>query len=274
MAQKQSGVVIIGGGIMGGDIATIFAAGNWRVHVMSPSAKTRDALPARLRIGLEKLGAAAANAALSEHHKQQIRQLATHFPRLWNDPATPPRERKRIARLLIEDVTLTKTDQVNLHVRFRGGQTTTLTIPKPLNSWQQRQTPADTIALIDQLLDKHTDTEIAAKLNQSGHHSGMNQPFNRTIIIKLRRSHNLPSHHERLRARGMLTHEEIAKQLDAHPRTIHAWRHAGLLTAHKANDRNTQLYEPPEPDDPRLTTRRGWRLSQREPTPSTPGGAM
>jgi len=64
MAQKQSGVVIIGGGIMGGDIATIFAAGNWRVHVMSPSAKTRDALPARLRIGLEKLGAAAANAAL------------------------------------------------------------------------------------------------------------------------------------------------------------------------------------------------------------------
>jgi len=64
MAQKQSGVVIIGGGIMGGDIATIFAAGNWRVHVMSPSAKTRDALPARLRIGLEKLSAAAANAAL------------------------------------------------------------------------------------------------------------------------------------------------------------------------------------------------------------------
>jgi 3-hydroxybutyryl-CoA dehydrogenase len=64
MAQKQSGVVIIGGGIMGGDIATIFAAGNWHVHVMSPSAKTRDALPARLGSGLKKLGAAAGSAAL------------------------------------------------------------------------------------------------------------------------------------------------------------------------------------------------------------------
>ena len=53
-----SGVVIIGGGIMGGDIATIFAAGNWNVHVMSPSAKTRDALPARVAAGLKKLGAA------------------------------------------------------------------------------------------------------------------------------------------------------------------------------------------------------------------------
>jgi 3-hydroxybutyryl-CoA dehydrogenase len=57
MAAKQSGIVIIGGGIMGGDIATIFAAGNWAVHVMSPSQKTRDALPARVTAGLGKVGA-------------------------------------------------------------------------------------------------------------------------------------------------------------------------------------------------------------------------
>ena len=85
---------------------------------------------------------AAAKAALTEQHKQRIRQLASDFPKLWNDPATPARERKRIARLLIEDVTLTKTEHVHLHVRFRGGQTTTLTIPKALNSWQARQTRA------------------------------------------------------------------------------------------------------------------------------------
>ena len=62
--MAQSSVVIIGGGIMGGDIATIFAAGNWHVHVMSPSQKTRDALPARLAAGLQKLGADAADTAL------------------------------------------------------------------------------------------------------------------------------------------------------------------------------------------------------------------
>ena len=64
MALNQSGVVIIGGGIMGGDIATIFATGGWNVHVMSPSAKTREALPARLNAGLAKLAADPANAAL------------------------------------------------------------------------------------------------------------------------------------------------------------------------------------------------------------------
>ena len=105
---------------------------------------------------------AAANALLDEHRKAQIRQLATDFPKLWTNPATPARERKRIARLLIEDVTLNKTDQIHLHVRFRGGQTTSLTIPIPLDSWQARQTDPDTFELLDRLLDDHTDDETAA----------------------------------------------------------------------------------------------------------------
>lgn len=60
MAQQQA--VIIGGGIMGGDIAIIFAAAGWKVHVMSPSQKTRDALGPRIVAGLEKLGAPASHA--------------------------------------------------------------------------------------------------------------------------------------------------------------------------------------------------------------------
>lgn len=70
MAQKQSHVVIIGGGIMGGDIATVFAAGGWKVDVMSPSAKTRDALPGRVKAGLEKLAApASAMENVATHEK-------------------------------------------------------------------------------------------------------------------------------------------------------------------------------------------------------------
>ncbi len=217
---------------------------------------------------------AAAKAALTEHHKQRIRQLASDFPKLWNDPATPSRERKRVTRLLIEDVTLTKTDRVHLHVRFRGGQTTSMTIPKALNSWQARQTPTEILAEIDRLLDDHTDHETAEQLNQQGHRSGMKRPFTPAIIIKLRNTHDLASHSERLRGRGMLTQQEIAQQLGVHPNTIHAWRRAGLLHAHKANDKNDYLYEPPTPGDPRLVKRRGWRHSEREPTRSTQGGAM
>jgi 3-hydroxybutyryl-CoA dehydrogenase len=57
MTQDQSRAVIVGGGIMGGDIATVYAAGGWKVHVVSPSQKTREALAGRVTAGLQKLEA-------------------------------------------------------------------------------------------------------------------------------------------------------------------------------------------------------------------------
>src|SRR5215212_420229 len=62
MSQVRSNAVIVGGGIMGGDIATVYAANGWTVHVMSPSTKTREALPMRIEAGLKKLGADPAHA--------------------------------------------------------------------------------------------------------------------------------------------------------------------------------------------------------------------
>jgi DNA invertase Pin-like site-specific DNA recombinase len=217
---------------------------------------------------------AAARAALTDQHKERIRQLAADFPALWSDPATPQRERKRIARLLIEDVTLNKTDQIHLHVRFRGGQTTSLTIPIPPRAWHLRATNPGTLAMLDRLLDDHTDAETAAKLNQTGHRSGDGKQFTNRIVLELRRSHGFPSHLERLRARGLLTIGEFAEQLGVHPTTIKAWHRAGLIGSHKANDKNVRLFDPPPSDDPRLVKHPGRRLDQREPIQPCAGGAL
>ncbi len=217
---------------------------------------------------------AAANATLTEQHKQRIRQLATDFPALWSDPRTPPRERKRIARLLIEDVTLNKTDQIHLHVHFRGGQTTSLTIPAPLPGFKARRTSPAALALLDQLLDDHTDAQVAELLNHAGHRSGTGQQFTTDIVIDQRHAHNIPSHGDRLRARGLLTRDELADQLGVHAMTIRNWERAGLLTYHKINDRDHRLYEPPTPGDPRLVKHQGRQRKSPQPTPTTPGGAV
>ena len=68
--------------------------------------------------------------------------------------------------------------------------------------------------------------------------------------------------------------DEIAERLGVHTSTIKAWRHAGLLISHKANDKNERLYEPPIPGDPRLVKRMGSRLAKRVLTEPTPGGAV
>jgi hypothetical protein len=42
------------------------------------------------------------------------------------------------------------------HVRFKGGITKTLTVPAPLNAWQQRLTSPEIVKEIDRLLEHHT----------------------------------------------------------------------------------------------------------------------
>jgi hypothetical protein len=208
---------------------------------------------------------AAAHTALDEEHKARVRALAADFPALWADPATPQRDRKRIARLLLDDVTLLKGDEIHLHVRFRGGQTTSLTTPIPPTAWQARQTDPHVFALLDRLLDDYTDAETADALNAAGHRSGEGKTFPALIVVDLRRAHHLQSHADRVRSRGRVTLDEIAAQLDVHPATIKTWQRAGLLTSHKANDKNERLYQPPTPGDPRLVKRMGSRLNKRTP---------
>jgi DNA invertase Pin-like site-specific DNA recombinase len=217
---------------------------------------------------------AAAATALTEQHQARIRALASDFPTLWSDPATPQRQRKRIIRLLIDDVTLTKTDRIHAHVRFRGGQATSLTLPIPGRAWQLRETHPDTLAALDRLLDEHTDAQTAAALNAAGHRSGEGKPFTGRIVLELRRSHHLPSHADRLRARGLLPLPETASRLGVHTSTIKAWHRAGLLTSHKANDKNIRLFEPPAPGDSRLAARQGSPIRNRVPTQPAPGGAV
>ena len=219
---------------------------------------------------------AATDTALDTAQQATIRALAADFPRLWADPATPQRERKRMIRLIIDDVTLDKTDVINLHVRFRGGQTTSLTTPIPPTGWQTRQTHPDTLAALDRLLNDHTDAETADALNNAGHRSGTGQTFTPSIVLHLRRSNGLASHHQRLRAAGMLTGAEIAEHLGVHPTTLKNWTAAGILVSHKANDKNQRLYPPPGDNPP--VKKQGSKLSARarnpEPAPPSPGGAI
>jgi DNA invertase Pin-like site-specific DNA recombinase len=197
--------------------------------------------------------------------RERILALATDFPRLWHDPRTPDRERKRMVRLLLEDVTLIKTAEgVTAHLRFRGGATTTLPLARALNAWQLRETSTEIVALIDQLLDQHTDEETAMILNERGYLSGTRQPFHRGIVQHIRHSHRLRSRYARLRARGMLTRDEIAQRLNVSADTVKTWARLGLLRGHACNAKHEQLYEPPGPNAPRQ--KQGQRLSDRRPS--------
>jgi DNA invertase Pin-like site-specific DNA recombinase len=188
---------------------------------------------------------------LTDAQKARIQQLVTDLPAVWNDPATPQRERKRIARLLLTDVTVTRTgDLITGYVRLAGGQDHTITVPAPLPVGDQRRTPAEVVTAIDTLLDQHTSGEIAGILNHQGMASGTGEPFHRLIVDHIIRAYRLRSRRQRLRDTGMLTLAETAAAHGVQNYTIKAWRRAGIVTGTRYNDKGEFLYDPPDPANP------------------------
>ncbi|MDA3787333.1 MAG: recombinase family protein [Desulfobacula sp.] len=183
---------------------------------------------------------------LDEYMQEKIRELASNFPRLWNDPGTPQRERKRMTNLLLEDVTLVKNkEDITAHIRFKGGTARTLHVPRPLASWQEWSTDSKVVAEIDRLLEHHTNCQVASILNESGFTSGKGKPFHGNRISKTWRAYGLKSRYERLRDKGMLTRKELAGKQNVHQGTITKWRIIGRVKGHLADDQGQYLFEDP-----------------------------
>ena len=182
--------------------------------------------------------------ALSREKREQIMALAKDFPKLWDDPRTPNRERKRMVRLIVEDVTLIKDHGITAHVRFKGGTTQTITLPPAPPIGELRKNPAHLVAEVDRLLDDYTHSQIAAILTQKGMRTVDGAPLSRLSIRNIQQSYGLVPRYDRLRSRGMLNLSELAEQIGVSRATVKNWNQAGLLWPHLYNDRNDCLFEP------------------------------
>jgi len=77
-----------------------------------------------------------------------------------------------MVRLLIEDVTLTRSEKIRVDVRFKGGAAATPEPAVPRPSCKMWQTGKQVIARVDKLLDDCTYEQIASILNEERLYSG------------------------------------------------------------------------------------------------------
>ena len=181
---------------------------------------------------------------LAPEAKERICALASDLPRVWNDPRTPARERKRMLRLLIEDVTLVRDHAIQVHIRWKGGATTSLEQPLPLSAPDLRRTSAAIVEQVRALATEQTDKEIARILNARWMRTGTGKPFARLIVRQVRDAYGIPGLAQHLRGAGWLTLPEIASQLQIHYSTAKRFALEGVLRARRANDKGDILVEP------------------------------
>jgi DNA invertase Pin-like site-specific DNA recombinase len=209
---------------------------------------------------------------LDDAIRERLMTMTTDFQKLWTDPGTPNRERKRLLAHIIEDATLIKLPAegiTKIHVRFKGGKTETLAAMNPMSSAQQVKTEPKVIELVDKLLDDHIYSRIADLLNEQGLRPGGSvRPgrgdtrFTALQVAYLVHRYGLRSRYHRLRDRGLLTKKEAATRLGIHEATLVSWAEHGIITRHAYNG-HAYLYDAPGPNPPVKHCSRWDRLADR-----------
>jgi hypothetical protein len=76
--------------------------------------------------------------------KAKVLALARDLPRVWHAPTTQVKDRTRMLRLLLKDLTVEKLSplqQLQVHIRWQGGACTSLSVPLPPKISRPRAVP-------------------------------------------------------------------------------------------------------------------------------------
>jgi excisionase family DNA binding protein len=159
-----------------------------------------------------------------------LEALAANLQRLWNEPTTSPRDRKRILRTLINDVTVTSDpsgDEIRVGIRWRAG-----THEEQLATRTRMRTNQRTVDLIRQRKNEGMrDSDIAAELRAHGARTARGHEFGPHDVRNVRHTIGLtrPSPIEP----GELTVNEVAARLGVKPGTVYYWLRTGEIPHRK-----------------------------------------
>ncbi len=171
--------------------------------------------------------------AVPADQKQQILQLAGDFPRFWTAATTSARDRKRMLRLLIKDITVAKgpdPKQLKLHIRWQGGATETIERCLPMNRAEAVRYASPFVARIRDLAKDLYDDEIAEGLNREGLQSTTGKPFTVSMVAWIRFKHRIPGP---ARQSGTLSVAEVCQRYGVSHWVVYEWIGKGLLPARR-----------------------------------------
>jgi hypothetical protein len=181
-----------------------------------------------------------------EPSREQIEALARDLPALWAAQSTAHRDRKRLLRSLIADVTLTSDPHqstVRVGIRWQSGAAEQHTVTRPQSII--KRTPPEALELITRLGPHHSNAEIAAELNTAGLRTGTGRPFDKLAVSRLRSDHNIPAPPPLLHD-AEPTVSQVAKRLGISHGAVYYWISHGQLAARRGHANSLSIPFPPE----------------------------
>lgn len=205
--------------------------------------------------------------------RAELAAAASELTRLWSAPTTSAKDRKRLLRALVTDVTLTSEPGpcVRVGIRWRTGACEDLVVLRP---GVARRTPPAAIELVRDNADLD-DAELVTRLAAAGLTTGGGRPFDRPAVRWIRYAHKIPAATPAaFLQEGELTIGQVADRLGVAPGVIYSWVRQRHLDARRTPDGRLGV---PFPRDVEEATRRrvarSMRIKQRSEKVAV-GGAV
>ena len=166
--------------------------------------------------------------------RAKVLALARDLPLLWHAPTTQSKDRKRILRLLIKDITVDKPanqKQLVVHIRWQGGACSGISVQLPANIADRLRYPAAVVDCVRDLAHGLLDTEIAAEFNREGRISATGKAYTAKMIRWIRKCHKIPP--AVLRKTEELTVQQVAKHFGTSDNVVYYWIEHRLIQAHR-----------------------------------------
>ena len=168
--------------------------------------------------------------------KAKVLALARDLPRVWHAPTTQAKDRKRMLRLLIKDITVEKPlrpKQLLAHIRWQGGACTDICVQLPPNIADRVRYPAAVVDRVRHLAQSLPDGDIADCLNQEGQVSALGKPFTGSMIQWIRYRYQIPR--ATLVRPEELTVQQVAERFGVSPNVVYYWIDRGVIQARRLN---------------------------------------
>jgi excisionase family DNA binding protein len=167
--------------------------------------------------------------------RAKLLALAEDFPRVWADPATDIRTKKRIVRLLIEEI-IAKVmpephPQIELMIHWKGGKHTAVTIARNRKGHHRYCTDRAIIDVVRDLARSMPDAGIARVLNLLGYRTGAGNTWTQHRVLSLRRHHRISAFDRAADRPRLLTIADAAKVLAVSAPTVRRMIELGVLPA-------------------------------------------
>lgn len=173
--------------------------------------------------------------SITAEQKSQIMSLAKDLPKIWKASTTQPQDRKRILRLLVNDITVEKvaSKSLLLHIRWHGGSSEDVPIQLPPNQPDVVRYSDEFVSEVSRLALDHSDPNIVEILNQQGRLSSTGKPFTVSMISWIRYKHNIPSP---TRNSDELTVSEVATKFGVSRGVVYYWVSTNHLRARRVRE--------------------------------------